>query len=292
MKVNLFTNGVGRPSNETIKKRNAFKGICAVLVLLILGLVGYILNDKGIINLANKKTNSSKVDVVTTTEKVKEEILADEEGKKIVESVFGKFSGFSFDLNDNMVKTFAAIINIEEGKEKYTCKDLFGNDLKRLEAYGEGSWQVEGLLCSDGYQTLYDYNEVNEQYQKMFGKSNNALKATIKENDDIISSAYGYSKLKNGYSFLSCECGDGFPVIDGFKNARKIENKIYVDYAYLAIDSDPNTEYFELNDGTKVKFDYSKIDKYFDIYKDKINTITTLVFEKKSDDSYIFLESK
>ena len=63
--MSLFKNEVGRQSNETIKKRNIFKGICVLLVLVITGLVGYILNDKGIINLSNK-TNNSNEKVVTT----------------------------------------------------------------------------------------------------------------------------------------------------------------------------------------------------------------------------------
>ena len=44
-KMSMFTNGVGRPSNETIRKRNIFKGICVLLVIVIIALVAYILND-------------------------------------------------------------------------------------------------------------------------------------------------------------------------------------------------------------------------------------------------------
>ena len=60
--MGVFKNGVGRPSNETIKKRNIFKGICVVLFIVIIGLVVYILNDKGIINISSKddkKTNNT-----------------------------------------------------------------------------------------------------------------------------------------------------------------------------------------------------------------------------------------
>ena len=60
--MGVFKNGVGRPSNETIKKRNIFKGICVLLVLIIIGMTVYILNDKGIININSKddkKTNNT-----------------------------------------------------------------------------------------------------------------------------------------------------------------------------------------------------------------------------------------
>lgn len=63
--MGVFKNGVGRPSNETIKKRNIFKGICVLLVLIIIGMTVYILNDKGIINISSKedkKTVDKKTD--------------------------------------------------------------------------------------------------------------------------------------------------------------------------------------------------------------------------------------
>ena len=73
--MSMFTNGVGRPSNETIRKRNIFKGICVLLVIVIIGLVGYILNEKGVINLSNKNTKSGNEKIVITTQKtIKEEI--------------------------------------------------------------------------------------------------------------------------------------------------------------------------------------------------------------------------
>ena len=46
--MGVFKNGVGRPSNETIKKRNIFKVICVLLILVIIVLIGYILNDKNV----------------------------------------------------------------------------------------------------------------------------------------------------------------------------------------------------------------------------------------------------
>ena len=59
--MGVFKKGVGRPSNETIKKRNVFKGICILLFIVIIGLVVYILNDKEKIdNNALKKIDENK----------------------------------------------------------------------------------------------------------------------------------------------------------------------------------------------------------------------------------------
>ncbi len=294
--MGVFKNGVGRPSNETIKKRNIFKGICVLFGLIIIVLVGYILNDKGIINISGKDDKKT-VDKKTDKENKKEEKLSDEEGKKIVEEVFGNFASFhiidskKLELNSDNIKTYAAIMNVKEGSKKYTCKELFGNNIESFaDSYGKGSWIVENLLCSDGYQTLYSYSDVNSQYKKMFGKDVDALKSTIKI-DNILDGAYGYSKSENGYSFLSCECGDGMPpIISGFKNVKKIGNELTIDYAEILAD---DNEYFNFDDGTKVKYDYNKDEnEQFLKYKDKINKKYTLVFEKQSDDSYIFIKAK
>ena len=259
-------------------------------------LVGYILNDKGIINISGKDDKKT-VDKKTDKENKKEEKLSDEEGKKIVEEVFGNFASFhiidskKLELNSDNIKTYAAIMNVKEGSKKYTCKELFGNNIESFaDSYGKGSWRVENLLCSDGYQTLYSYSDVNSQYKKMFGKDVDALKSTIKM-DNIFDGAYGYSKSENGYSFLSCECGDSIPpMISGFKNVKKIGNELTIDYAEILAD---DNEYFNFDDGTKVKYDYKKDEnEQFLKYKDKINKKYTLVFEKQSDDSYIFIKAK
>ena len=256
----------------------------------------YILNDKGIINISGKDDKKT-VDKKTDKENKKEEKLSDEEGKRIVEEVFGNFASFhiidskKLELNSDNIKTYAAIMNVKEGSKKYTCKELFGNNIESFaDSYGKGSWIVENLLCSDGYQTLYSYSDVNSQYKKMFGKDVDALKSTIKI-DNILDGAYGYSKSENGYSFLSCECGDGMPpIISGFKNVKKIGNELTIDYAEILAD---DNEYFNFDDGTKVKYDYNKDEnEQFLKYKDKINKKYTLVFEKQSDDSYIFIKAK
>lgn len=76
--MGVFKNDVGRPSNETIRKRNILKAVCVILVLIIIGLVCYILNYKGIINIiTSSKNEEKKKNIITTTNKdeQKEEVL-------------------------------------------------------------------------------------------------------------------------------------------------------------------------------------------------------------------------
>lgn len=64
----VFKNEVGRPSNETIRKRNALKAICIVLVLIIIGMGIYILNEKGIItiNIGKESKTNNKSETKST----------------------------------------------------------------------------------------------------------------------------------------------------------------------------------------------------------------------------------
>lgn len=309
--MGVFKNEVGRPSNETIRKRSAIKAICIVLVLIIIGMGIYILNDKGIITIniskesktKNKSETKSTQKQTTKKELAKEENLSDEEGRKIAKSVFGNFTMFwaidskKLELNNDNMKTYTAIINMAEGTKKYTCKELFEDNIKDYSnSYGKGSWQVDGYLCSDGEQTLYDYSEVNNQYKKMFGEDKDALASSI---DIIGGGKYGYSKLKNGYSFLSCECGGAMPaMISGFTNVKKQGTTLLVDYLEIVEDDNQN---FVFNDGTKISAFYTneseeEFKKYgeeqFQKYKDKINTKFTLVFEEQKDGNYIFKEAR
>ena len=74
--MGVFKNSVGRPSNDVIKKRNVFKGICFVFLLIIIGLVIYILNDKKIINLSNKNEKSSSVITLKESKKFLNELVS------------------------------------------------------------------------------------------------------------------------------------------------------------------------------------------------------------------------
>lgn len=65
--MGVFKNGVGRPSNETIRKRNIFKGICLALVLIVIILVAYIVNDKLKSNKDDNNTDKKKLILIKLT---------------------------------------------------------------------------------------------------------------------------------------------------------------------------------------------------------------------------------
>ena len=102
--MGVFKNGVGRPSNETIKKRNIFKGICVLLFIVIIGLVVYILNDKGIINISSKddkKTVDKKTNKDTTKESEKNQTTKNEFENYLVKSEVKEVKGQNCTLSIN-----------------------------------------------------------------------------------------------------------------------------------------------------------------------------------------------
>ena len=129
--MGVFKNDVGRPSNETIKKRNIFKGLCTLLVLIIIGITVYILNDKGIINISSKedkKTVDKKTDNGATKESKKIEVSS-EKAKKILENyVYDGYYNLANDFSEDY-KMVLAVEKTEGVKRTNTCKELFGNDI-------------------------------------------------------------------------------------------------------------------------------------------------------------------
>ncbi len=117
--MGVLKNGVGRPSNETIRNRNILKIVCVLFAIIIIGLVGYILIDKGYITInknpsdkvekeENKKeeNNTNETDDKVDISKIK--IVNDEDG--MLDKL--TYDGKEVDLKINMEGTDAKL-NVE-----------------------------------------------------------------------------------------------------------------------------------------------------------------------------------
>ena len=165
--MRVFKNGVGRPSNETIKKRNIFKGICVLLVLIIIGMTVYILNDKGIINISSKddkKTVDKKTDNDATEEnKIGDLSLNDD----MVKDLYNRVSGtdvFNSEFTDTV------------GKEVYLQETLYDKDGKIVYAKDlsddfKASMALNYILPKNDFSQKENvsYEKQKEAYEKIFG---------------------------------------------------------------------------------------------------------------------------
>ena len=182
--MGVFKNGVGRPSNETIKKRNIFKGICALLILIIAGMTVYILNDKGIININNKddkKTVDNKKD--TATESEKEENL--DVNSDLVVNLFNKMNKFTNDLDlldvkaeDNLYSYFyqSDSLKKEQVDDRIKFAYAFISLYKDVEEQTGKSWYNTENFSKDFVGSVSD---VNNESIKIFGSGFDINKVII-----------------------------------------------------------------------------------------------------------------
>ena len=292
--MNLFTNGVGRPSNETIKKRNRLKIICVILILLIIGLLVYILYDKGVIKI-NDNNNENKV-TETEKEETNNKNITEEEIKKLLSDTFyietpiisNSFDNHialyfvnkeRYDMNSDAFKLEVAIGHLKSESIKYSCEELFNNK-SLIDLFPE--FKEYDLRCEEGYPQ-YSYEKVNIEYKKLFGKNTNAPKI----NSNLYYPAYVYVNDKKVYAALSYDWGDGgYPIVSGIKSYEEKNNKLEVIYGYAPVYDEQN---LFLNDGSKIPVpdDYYEkqsyiMKEYFEKYKDKL-TDFKLTFEYEGD---------
>lgn len=287
--MRVLKNDVGRPSNKTIVTRNILKAILVIVLAAAIFVGGYLLNDYQRQDGNNKNENQAK-------DEKKEKIeLSVEDAEGILYGAFDDFFYFSIEtFNSDTFKTYVALKKTTPQKLKYTCKELFGNDIEPFDDSGE-TWTIpfngeglSGLMCYDGDNNeYYDYNSVNDEYHKLFGENSNAIKDFVSYG---LADNFGYSSRKDVYMFLSCECGDGgFLPIYGITNAYEQDNKLYISFVYSRVD---DNNQLLLSDDTTVKLTAEELEskETYKKYSDKLDKYT-FIFEK-TDNGYIFEKVK
>ena len=301
--MGVFKNGVGRPSNETIKKRNIFKGICVLLVLIIIGMTVYILNDKGIINISSKddkKTVDKKTDKETTKESEKIEVSKEESKKTLENYVYNQYNNLVNDFSEDY-KIVLAVEKTEGVKRTNTCKELFGNDIN-FEISSSLSFFIKDKgICYDDYEIdtdyskFYSYESVNKTYEKLFGKA--MKKKTVESPKNNTSVIYGYSKSKDGYVELSCECGDLRPEeINYIYDSYEMDNKLHIIFSYYTYFSDGPKAMITLTDANENKIEVNSdgkgnmLESTKDIFEKNKDSVAKFDFilNKDSNGNYIF----
>ena len=165
--MGVFKNGVGRPSNETIKKRNIFKGIYVLLVLIIAGMTIYILNDKGIINIGSKddkKTVDNKVNKDTTKESKKEDLSLNDD---IVKDLYNRVSGTDI-FNSEFTDTAGKEVHLQETLYDKDGKIVYAKDLSDD---FKASMALNYILPKNDFSQKENvsYEKQKEAYEKIFG---------------------------------------------------------------------------------------------------------------------------
>ncbi len=242
--MGVFKNEVGRPSNDVIKKRNILKFICFILVVIILLLVAYIVNDK--LNIVDVKKEDNKV----TTKKAEE--ISNEEAKNILRRVFGKkvnytlFENYKSDDIDAARIYYAILQSNEEESNEYngaSCIDLFGNDLKDIRdgmIYSKGNATFDNFFGDDFYlcdnyssndylRKVYTYVEANKTYKYLYG---NDLDIPKKNTQFSFQPPILYSSIKNAYTYGAGSDRGFSDSIYGINSVIKADNEITINVSY------------------------------------------------------------
>ena len=290
--MGVLKNDVGRPSKKTIMIRTILKGLLLIIVAVGIFVLGYYYNDKNNIEKKDKNT--------TTKVKKEEKDLSLSDAEKIMYGFFDEENIFDyFDVktfNSNTFKTAYAIIKTKPNKASYTCEELFGND---IESHGQTSTKYWGVKVSDDFSLLCEDNEEKDYYSyEDVSKTFNNLFSNGKVVKDFVAIGlaenYAYSKNKNLYTWLSCECGEGgFTKVYKVTGAKKDNDKVYIYFKIATLEpSDDEDTYVGLDDnGKEVSMniedvnnnDFSKLQGDYKTY--------TFTFEK-IDNNYKFVEVK
>ena len=210
--MGVFKNGVGRPSNETIKKRNIFKGICVLLVLIIIGMTVYILNDKGIINISSKddkKTVDKKTNKDATKESKKNQTTKNEFENYLVKSEVKEVKGqnCTLSINDDGSLYLRTNFRIEE----------YNHDVK-----------VNGLEEKAKYLAVFNFaNDASEDFA-VLTENNNLYIARFYDSDTEINFKKIDVENKKIESLLTSDKTNEF--VDGyvkFKDEETLSKIVY-----------------------------------------------------------------
>ena len=196
--MGVFKNEVGRPSNETIKKRNIFKGICALLVIVIIALIAYILNDKGILG-----TSSTKKDIDNNQNITTKQMKASNE-KFDVSKITTKDLGKSewFDNNEIEIYIYGNKLDYDYSTDSIKNTQVI-EDAVLLELNGDGGYLLlvnkSGKVLSDfGLKDGMFYMGVNKEYcSDCYGYKVNGNKVTATMTD--LGQDVEYNVCKNNY---------------------------------------------------------------------------------------------
>ena len=210
--MGVFKNSVGRPSNETIKKRNIFKGICVLLVLIIIGMTVYILNDKGIINISSKddkKTVDKKTNKDATKESKKNQTTKNEFENYLVKSEVKEVKGqnCTLSINDDGSLYLRTNFRIEE----------YNHDVK-----------VNGLEEKAKYLAVFNFaNDASEDFA-VLTENNNLYIARFYDSDTEINFKKIDVENKKIESLLTSDKTNEF--VDGyvkFKDEETLSKIVY-----------------------------------------------------------------
>lgn len=267
--MGLLKNGVGRPSNETIKKRNILKIVCVILVVIIIGLICYILNDK---NVDNKEPKTTTKSAKKTSSKyknlkfVKSTSAGSIDGTYKIENGRVSFtSSYGEKTYVNDIKNAKYIVGFDRSiHDADYCVAVLSSDGKLYDVFGEKASEVK---FNKKIKELY-YEDIADYDKQVTG-----LLYVLTDDDELLKVNVNYSEtdyLSIGDSYderqISIGCSDGVCYSGSVDASSK----------KLTLDLNGSLENIKYNGRfVKVKYLFKTIESDREDYIDKVYVITS-----------------
>lgn len=280
-----------------MEERNNNTGLVVlitVLVMVVLGLVGFIVYDK-VINKTNEPSTgeNNKVD-------------NGEEGKEEVKEI---------SINDSLITSLVYPVDVVFGvgyADGVTWKyqDITINDLTRANMMHAAAYKLKPIRenFGEGMENFYSAKEIEDSFKNMFGPdtkyTNGDIEGKMDNGYEIFECGqiYEYNENDNTYMTTGGCGGDSLGYTDYISKKYKAEQTDNYIYVYEYVQSaliEPEDPYADYSDTvaylldhdnkkeTKIKYDNYKNTIYSMIDKGEVETYKW-TFKKQSDGKYYF----
>ena len=244
-----------------MKKKNTGLIILVILlIIVILGLVGYIICDKGV--FSKKEVTKEK-----TTTKV--ETISFKEAGELIDQYHINY--LSIDKYKKSGFYFEYLVTTLDSKEEYSCDQIAKKDGKKWFESDDIIQNDDGYVCfTKEKHKVYSYDDVNKAYKEVYNKELKKESFSLNDLGNCNLDTYYYIKDVDGFVKINivggCISGPYEPIDINLISDTKIENNILTITTYL--------EHFE-------REDLSVAEKGFKLHDEKIEC--TLYNEKNQD---------
>lgn len=264
-----------REENETKQKKNILLPI--ILIIIILGLVGYILVEKDVINLTSSKQTEEKQTKTNSEEAIEIDI-----SNPFITAWFKQVHGYSIGGDKVIYEQGGSTVDSMTTAYRF---DLASNGfLDKITSYTQPT--------AEGYYAEIKEKIVQEEYEKLFGPNTYQAVATMTAGCN----EFTYDPAGKRYVTKSYGCGgtSSFSSHEEIIKAVKYENRIEIISAAVYADGETNSIYKHYNRTGKLATlpkTSQEITTYIKTNKDNLEQYT-YTFKLNKDGFYYYSQVK
>ncbi len=226
---------------EEKKKGVGSKIVIVLLILVVLGLVGFIAYDKGYISLGKKETKIEEKKDSTSNTKEKEEKKEelDIESTEVQDLYYNSNNHLGVGIDENVYNS--SELKVSDMTEDYKMGLAYNIFKKDINTKNEGTYTIENV----------SEEKVKAAYETVFGSNTYKKVAEFK----LYCANFKYNESQKIYEAVTGGCGgtSGFGKVDTILSATKYENRLEIVSGVVFIDAETSAMYKDYGKKTKIK---------------------------------------